>query len=298
MHKWAIELSGVLVVLLGAAGWLLFKRPLAFWGWVARQSLKGSKLRRLTVPSPSGPQVVFVGGAGPVLVLVHGAGHDAGTWSRVVPALVRHYTLVIPDLAGHGASAPASGPIEAADVVAGLEAVVAAQAQGGPVTLLGNSLGGWMAMVVARRHPEWVERVVAVNGGPLKDFGSSVNLLPRTREEARATMDQLRYAGSPKVPDYLLDDLVRPDRNGALARFAATAATMGAWNLTEEQLKTLDVPVQLLWGTSDGLMALDYARRMLAVLPKAQLFPIEQCGHVPQQEAPGRFLEALAKAMA
>ena len=272
------------------------KRPLAFWGWVARQTLKGSKLKRVTVASPVGPQVVFVGGSGPVLVLVHGAGHDAGTWSRVVPALVRHYTLVIPDLAGHGASAPVTGPIDAADVVAGLEAVVAAQ--GRPVTLVGNSLGGWMAMVIAKRHPEWVERVLAVNGGPLKDFGSQVNLLPRTREEARATMEQLRYAGSPKVPDHLLDDLVRSDRNGALERFAATAATMGAWNLTEEQLTTLEVPVQLLWGTSDGLMTLDYARRMLAVLPKAKLFPIEQCGHVPQQEAPGRFLEALAKAMA
>jgi len=278
-------------------GWLLLKRPLELWDWGTRRGLTGAGLKKVIVQAPAGPQTVFVGGTGPVLVFLHGAGHHAGTWLQSARALRGHFTLVIPDLAGHGDSAPVTGPIQAAEIVGGLEAVIADQAQGRKVTLVGNSLGAWMAMVVATRHPDWVERVIAVNGGPLKGANAEVSLLPASREEARTTMAQLRDAGSPVIPDHVLDDLVRRSRSGPLARFSATAASMEDWMLTEEQLKTLLVPIRLIWGVADGLMPLDYARRMVAVLPDVELIPLERCGHVPQQEAPDRFLEALRQAL-
>jgi pimeloyl-ACP methyl ester carboxylesterase len=287
-----------MAVLLGVAGWLLLKRPLWVWTAGTRRSLRGSQLKRVIVPSPVGPQTVFVGGAGPLLVLLHGAGDQAGTWAKVAPSLVQRYTLVIPDLAGHGASAPATGPIETAAVFAGLEAVLAREAQGRRMTLVGNSLGAWMAMVLAKRHPEWVDRVVAVNGGALKGSGSSVNLLPRNRQEARETMAQLRDPGRAAVPDSVLDDMVRQGRESSLARFASTAASMGDWVLDEAQLRTLQVPVRLIWGTSDRLMPMEYAQRLQNALPDVELITLDRCGHVPQQEAPKRFLEALGRALA
>jgi len=101
----------------------------------------------------------------------------------VARSLAARYRLVIPDLAGHGESAPLAGPIPFADLFGGLEAVVGQQAGGKRVTLVGNSLGAWIAMVFAARHPERVERVVAVNGGPLMGAGGGPSLLPKTREE-------------------------------------------------------------------------------------------------------------------
>lgn len=300
MNRWVLAIIVVLAVILGAAilaGWLMVKRPLWVWTRGTRRSLRGSKLKRVTVPSPVGPQTVFVGGSGPVLVLLHGAGDQAGTWAKVVPSLVQHHTLVIPDLAGHGDSAPSTGPIETSAVFAGLEAVLARESRGRRVTLVGNSLGAWMAMVLAQRHPEWVDRVVAVNGGALKGSGSSVNLLPRNRQEARETMAQLRDPGRAAVPDIVLDDMVRQLKESPLARLASSAATMEDWVLDEEQLRTLNVPVRLIWGASDQLMPLDYARRMQGALPDVELITIDRCGHVPQQEAPGRFLEALSRAL-
>ncbi len=278
-------------------GWLLLKRPLELWDWDTRRGLTGAGLKKVIVQAPAGPQTVFVGGTGPVLVFLHGAGHQAGTWLQSARALRGQFTLMIPDLAGHGDSAPATGPIRAAEIVSGLEAVIASLAQGRKVTLVGNSLGAWMAMVVATRHPDWVERLVAVNGGPLKGANAEVSLLPATREEARTTMTQLRDASSPAIPDHVLDALARRSQSGPLARFSATAASMEDWMLTEEQLKTLRVPVRLIWGEADGLMPLDYARRMVAVLPDVELIPLEGCGHVPQQEAPERFLLALRQAL-
>lgn len=278
-------------------GWLLYRRPLAVFAWGTRRALAKAGLARRTVPAPAGPQTVFTGGTGPVLVLLHGAGDQAGTWHGVVKDLATRYTLVVPDLAGHGESAPATGPIETSAVFGALEAVVASLAAGRRVTFVGNSLGAWMAMVYAVRHPEQVDRVVAVNGGPLLGSPGSVRMLPTTREEARRTMAQLRDPGSPAIPDHVLDDMVRQAATGPLARFGGTAATMVPWLLGEAQLQGVGIPVRLVWGTADQLMPLDYARRMLAALPDARLIPIDGCGHIPQQEAPGRFRSALLEAL-
>ncbi len=280
-----------------AFGWMLFKRPLAVFAWGTRRALAKAGLGRRTVQAPAGPQTVFVGGAGPVLVLLHGAGDQAGTWHGVVKDLAARYTLVVPDLAGHGESAPATGPIETAAVFGALEAVVASVAEGRRVTFVGNSLGAWMAMVYAVRHPEQVDRVVAVNGGPLLGSPGSVRMLPTTREQAQQTMAQLRDPGSPAIPDHVLDDMVRQATSGPLARFAGTAATMVPWLLSEAQLQGLGIPVRLVWGVSDQLMPLDYAQRMLAALPDARLLPLDACGHIPQQEAPARFRSALLQAL-
>lgn len=289
-------LSG-LGVALGAAAWCFFKRPLALLAWGTRRSLVATGLKKQVVETSAGPQTVFVGGTGPLLVLLHGAGDHAGTWAQAAKALAKDFTLVIPDLAGHGDSAPATGPIDAAQIYAGIEAVLTSQAPGQPVTLVGNSLGAWMALVVAHRQPDRVAKVVAVNGGPLLGSNTQVRLVPTSREEARATMAQLRDASSPALPDHVLDDLVRVTQTGPLARFAATAMTMGPWLLTEDQLRDLHTPVRLVWGTADQLMPLDYAQRMVAALPDVALLPIEHCGHVPQQEAPKRFLAALRQAL-
>ena len=279
------------------AGWLFVKRPLEVFAWFARRALVKAGLKKTVVASPVGPQMAFVGGSGPVLVLLHGVGDNAGTWFHVARSLAARYRLVIPDLAGHGESAPTAGPIPFADLFGGIEAVVEKQSGSSRVTLVGNSLGAWLAMVFAARHPERVERVVAVNGGPLMGSGGGPSLLPKTREEARDSMARLRDPGSPAVPANVLDDMVRRGPTGPIARFTATAASIGAWLLSENQLRGLKTPVRLVWGVSDQLMPMDYAKRMVAVLPDVELIPVERCGHIPQQEAPGRFEEALLRAL-
>jgi pimeloyl-ACP methyl ester carboxylesterase len=291
----------VLLVLVAAGclfvGWLLVKRPLAVFAWFARRALLKAGLKKVVVPAPAGPQTAFAGGSGPALVLLHGVGDNAGTWFHVAGSLAARYRLVIPDLAGHGESAPPAGPIPFADILGGLEAVVEQEAGGGRVTLVGNSLGAWVAMVFAARHPERVERVVVVNGGPLLGSGGAANLLPKTREEARDSVARLRDPGSPAIPANVLDDMVRRGPAGPIARFAAAAAGAAPFLMTEDRLREMRIPVRLVWGVSDQLFPLDYARRMQAVLPDVELIPVERCGHIPQQEAPDRFLPALLKAL-
>jgi len=109
-------------------------------------------------------------------------------------------------------------------------------------------------------------------------------------------MSLLRDPGSPRVPDWVLDDVIRLARVGPLARFAATRDTMDGFTL-DGRLGEVRVPVEIVWGTSDRLMPLEYAERMKAGLPDARVVPIERCGHVPQVECPQELLAALRQAL-
>ena len=292
----ALAIAGILIgLVVGSVLWV-YLRPLSVYAWMGRRTLRAAKLGEVAVDTPAGRQVGFVGGSGPTLVLLHGAGDQAGTWSRLAPQLARSYTLIVPDLAGHGGSAPQTGPVDVERILGGTEAVIERLAEGRRVTIVGNSLGAWIAMLVGHRHPEWVERIVAINGGAIKGSNAQAVVVPKSVAEARAAMTQLRDAGSPRMPDFVLRDVVRQATHGPLARFVATADTMERWTL-DGRLAELKAPVTLLWGASDRVMPLEYANRMLAELPSAHLVTLEKCGHVPQVECPDRLLAALEAAM-
>lgn len=287
--------SGLALLAAAVAGGLWFWRhPLDVFHTLSRRALRRAGLEERTLASPAGLQTVFRGGRGPAIVLLHGAGDQAGTWAAVAPRLSARRTLVVPDLAGHGASAPAAGPLPLSAVLAGALAVLDAEAQP-RVTLAGNSMGGWVAFLVARARPSRVERIVAVDGGPLRgEPGPS--LLPKTRDEARRLMDLLRDPVAPKVPGFVLDDLVRRGPSGPIARLFAAGADLERHLLDARDLASFPAPVDLIWGASDRIVPPDYAERLRAALPHARLSTIEACGHVPQVECPeafGRTLESV-----
>jgi pimeloyl-ACP methyl ester carboxylesterase len=208
--------------------------------------------------------------------------------------LVANYRLIVPDLPGHGGSAPEAGPLSIGTVLAGTAALLDNVAPGKPAILVGNSLGAWIGMVLALEKPERVARLVIINGGGSKGERPDLTLTPANREEARQLMTALRDPGSPFIPDFVLDDVIRQSKSGPIGRLASAAVEMEKY-LLDNRLQELEVPVDLVWGESDRLFSVDYARRMLAQLPAARLTIIPRCGHVPQQECPDKFREELVK---
>ncbi len=301
MRARVIVLIAVVAAAVGAAGWVAWMvryRPLTVFGWQTRAALRSAGLKKVRIAAPAGEQTVFVGGQGPIVVLLHGAGDTAGTWFKIAPDLVRSHRLVAPDLAGHGESAPRTGPIDVKDVLQGVEAVLDAVAPHERAVLVGNSLGAWVAMLEAHNRPDRVAEVVCIDGGAIRGHNLAARVLPRTRDEARESVAQTRDAASAPVPEFVLDDIVRQAREGSLARFAATASTMDRWVLDDAQLAEIAAPVLLIWGRSDRLVPLDYAARMRAALPSASLVVLDGCGHVPQVECPDKLLDALRPALA
>lgn len=240
-------------------------------------------------------------GEGAPLVLIHGVSDQAGTWFQVAPALANDYRVLLVDLPGHGESEPAAGPLPMSLVLSGFESWLqahAVQPDGPPPILVGNSMGAWLATLVAQRHPAWVSRVVVVNGGPLRADSGELDLLPADREEARQLMAALRDPGSPPTPDPVLDDLVRRAPKGQVSRMFAAEEDLESYLFTEDRLGEITTPVDLLWGASDRFMGLDYPKRLLAGLPNARLARLEKCGHLPQAECPVPFTTALQAVLA
>jgi pimeloyl-ACP methyl ester carboxylesterase len=285
--------AAALVLVVAATGiWLFWRYPLSIYARMNTRALASAGFTRADVPCPIGTQSAWTAGEGPTLVLLHGAGDAAGTWSSIVKTFTPRYRVVIPDLAGHGMSAPAEGPISVGQVLEGLEAVLA-QGPQDPAIIVGNSLGAWAAMLYARAHPDRVARLVLVNGGALVGDRPDLSLVPKSREEAAALMTQLRDASAEPIPGFVLDNVVREAQSGPISRLVQTAGDMSQYVL-DGKLHEVKAPADLLWGESDKLFSIAYARRMMTQLPAARLTTIPACGHVPQQECPIRFGAALS----
>jgi pimeloyl-ACP methyl ester carboxylesterase len=277
---------------------VFYLRPFATIVWFRRNALRRAGLSKRAISTAIGKQRVWHGGAGPLLVLLHGAGDQAGTWNKVVAELQRHFLLVIPDLAGHGESAPPSGPLSIGTLLLALEQVLDAEPwRDSPVIVAGNSLGAWMAMLYAHRHPQRVARAILIDGGPVRGVGE-LGLMPKDREEARRTMDLVVDPSSPRPANFVLDDLVRISNSGPISRLIAAGERDISKYLLDEELARFSFPVDLIWGASDRLVPLEYAKKLQAQLPKCTLNVIERCGHAPQLERPREFTAVLLRILA
>ncbi len=244
-------------------------------------------------------------GDGEVMVMVHGVSDQAGTWFQVAPALAESHRVLLVDLPGHGDSEPESGPLPMTTVVDGLVAWLLTHAAGEgepgrdrPVTLVGNSMGAWLVLLAAERHPERVARLVVTNGGPLRADTGDLNLLPANREEARRLMAALRDPSNLKTPEFVLDDLVRRVPTGQVTRMFEAMEDLESYLLADEALGRIATPVDVLWGESDRYLGREYPDRLVAGLPHARLTLVSKCGHIPQAECPERYLEQLVEVLA
>jgi pimeloyl-ACP methyl ester carboxylesterase len=290
-------------ILIGA----LLVLGLAFWRWplafvhAQRRRALAAVARPRSMSGPRGPLDYWVAGersdqppgAQPTVVFLHGAGDHAGTWAGTVAAL-RDTDLrcLIPDLPGHWKSAPADGPLSLADGTAGLEALLEREAPERPVSLVGNSMGGWIALLYARRHPDRVARLVLEDAGGVGNV--AVSLRPRNRREAAELMDAVLGPDTRRPAGFVLDHLVRRVASGPIPRIDATDPT--PFRLDGE-LGELDLPATVIWGEHDDVLPPAVGEQLSRELPRAKRVTLPRCGHIPHLECPERFLPALRRAL-
>src|SRR5262249_50275121 len=158
--------------------------------------------------------------------------------------------------------------------VNGLASLLQASSRGKAI-LVGNSIGAWVAMLYAREHPERVERIVAVNGGPLSE-NLHMKIVPADRQEARRIIASMQDPDSPVPSSYVLDDMVRTTQNGSMSRLLESSADMRSYVL-DSKLSTMRTPVDIVWGQADQVLPGDYPKTMAAGLPTTRITPIQRC---------------------
>ena len=114
-------------------------------------------------------------GSGPAIVLVHGITSTSATWERVMPYLATRFTVIAPDLIGHGQSAKPRGDYSLGAYAVGVRDLLIALGHR-RATVVGHSLGGGIAMQFVYEYPVFAERLVLVSSGGL---GREVHLLLR-----------------------------------------------------------------------------------------------------------------------
>ena len=231
--------------------------------------------------------VYWSGGAAnsPPAVLVHGVNDQAGTWFTVAAALARGYRLILPDLPGHGESEPREGALPLPLFVQRLEAIVS-HATSEPFVLLGNSLGGWVAMLYTLAHPSRVAHLVLeTSGGLSRPFNSPV--LATNRDEALLI---LRAVHGPRYEpkEWVIEGLMQRAVDSPMLR-----VTEGERHYMEPRLSEIRVPTTIVWGADDGVLPVSYAEALQQGIAGSTLHVIEGAAHIPHLQQPERFLACL-----
>jgi pimeloyl-ACP methyl ester carboxylesterase len=254
-------------------------------------------------------------GSGPVLLLVHGMGGGYENWREVIEPLARRYTVVAPDLPGHGASAAGNGDYSIGGLAVGMRDLLLALGHE-RATLVGHSLGGGIAMQLAYQFPELAERLVLVSSGGL---GPEVSLvlraaaLPGSELWITATARTGRWAGA-ALGRGLAAVGLRPTTDVAevargyasLAdsrRRAAFLATLrSVINVGGQRIDAIDrlylaagIPVLIVWGARDPIIPVSHGKRAHEAIAGSRLEIFDGVGHIPQLEAPGRFIAVLER---
>jgi pimeloyl-ACP methyl ester carboxylesterase len=254
-------------------------------------------------------------GSGPVVVLIHGITSDSGTWERVMPYLARRFTVVAPDLIGHGSSAKPKGDYSLGAHASGVRDLLLALGHE-RATFVGHSLGGGIAMQLSYQFPELCERLALVDSGGL---GRDVSLLLRA-----ATLPGSEYVLPLLAATRLLDagrlaagllgrlklrvatdieqmarghaTLSDPDARAAFIHTLRAVVEPGGQRVDASNRLYLarHIPMLIVWGEDDTIIPAAHGRATHRRLPDSRLEIFSGSGHFPQMDEPERFLDVLS----
>lgn len=251
-------------------------------------------------------------GAGAPLVLLHGLGSSRRAWDPVVPALAEHFEVIAIDLPGFGGSEPTPAQVE--PLPAALAAAVAALLDELGATaphLAGNSLGGWVALELARIRP--AASLTLLSPAGLWHGGTPLYC----RASLQASRWLARHAAGPlsRLVNYRLGRaLVLGQTHGRpmhLTPEQARAAirSMGTCPGFEATLKAtatrrflaagpIDAPVTVAFGSRDLLLLPHQSRHLDQLPPGTRLQALPACGHVPMADNPSAVTALITQSAA
>lgn len=232
------------------------------------------------------------------LVLVHGLGDSMATWLLVAAPLAQDRAVWLIDLPGYGHSPlPANCACATIAEMRDLLGTIVREHVGAPALLAGNSMGGWLAVLLALHEPALLRGIGLINpGGALLDGRSSWEpFLASVAVDDPAVIARTVasiFGRYPRPVHYL----VRP---GLAASFGSptvrnfVARADEADFIPASELARVITPTALIWGSRDRFLPAGSFEYFRDYIPRVQLYPIRTSGHLPQRETPGALLHAL-----
>ena len=257
---------------------------------------------------------VQVMGLGPVLLLLHGTGSSTHSWRMLAPLLARDFTVVAPDLPGHGFSRPPSSGdgYTLPSVASSVAAMLRPLGLPSPHLVAGHSAGAAIACRMCLDGHIAPDAVISLNGALLPFMGIASELFgPMARALARSWVASRAFATlagtRPSVDRLLRATGSRIDADGArfYARLASNPAhvagalgLMANWDLRGlgRDLRKLSTDLILIVGDNDKMIPPSDAMRVRSWLPRAEIIRLTGLGHLAHEEKPAEIATLIGRA--
>ncbi len=251
-------------------------------------------------------------GSGPALLLLHGLGCDHTTWQPVIQALSRRYTVIAPDLLGHGRSDKPRADYSVGGYANGMRDLLTVLGID-KVTVVGHSLGGGVAMQFAYQFPERTERMILVAPGglgpevtaalravTLPGFHTAMGVvtLPGVRHLTTAYLRGLAASGLSMTRDLdevaaIIDSFKDPQARTAIRHVVSAVIDWRGQIVTmaDRAYLTAAMPMCVIWGTDDSVIPVRHAGNAAEMAPGCTVEVIGNAGHFPHKDHPQRFVK-------
>ena len=250
----------------------------------------------------------------PTLLLIHGLAGNSLTWRGVMPGLAEEYSVLAPDLLGHGESAKPMGDYSLGAFANGLRDLLAKLGIN-TVTVIGHSLGGGVAMQLAYQHPELVDRLVLIGSGGLgREVSWILRLLslpgaeylmplffPPMVVEGGTELGKAIHERGWSVPHIgeiwrAYASLSQAENRRAFVRTIRSVIDPGGQTVdaSDRLYLAAAMPTLIIWGDRDGIIPVEHAHAAHAAIAHSRLEILEDCGHFPHVEEPDRLVEVIA----
>jgi pimeloyl-ACP methyl ester carboxylesterase len=253
-------------------------------------------------------------GRGPAVLLLHGLGCDSRTWLPVLDQLARRFTVVVPDLLGHGRSAKPRADYSIGGYANGMRDLLTVLGVE-RATVVGHSFGGGIAMQFAYQYPQRCERLVLVAPGglgrevspllraltvPGASLGLAAAASPPSRLAARVVLRRLAASGLPYTADLrgLVEVLEAMKEGASRGAFLHVLRSAVDWRgqvvtMADRAYLAAGMPTCIVWGDQDTVIPGRHAEAARLVLPAARVEVIRAAGHFPHEDQPAAFVTLL-----
>jgi 2-hydroxy-6-oxonona-2,4-dienedioate hydrolase len=230
-------------------------------------------------------------GEGEPLVLLHGLFGALSNFEDLIEFFRKHYKVVVPML-----------PLFDLDIlhtsVGGLEKFVYRFIESRNyknVHLLGNSLGGHVALIHVLKHPERIKSIILTGSSGLFETAMGDSYPKRGDYEYIRKKTELTFYDPETASKELVDEVYEIINNRIKAIKIIALAKSAIRNNLGEELNQIKQPALLIWGNNDGITPPFVGREFQRLIPHSELHFIDKCGHAPMMEVPDAFNEILYK---
>jgi pimeloyl-ACP methyl ester carboxylesterase len=242
-------------------------------------------------------------GTGPTVILLHGLGGSSQAWQLNIGPLAEKFHVFVPDQIGFGKSDKPFVNYRMRTYVDFLDQFCT-QLKIERASLVGNSMGGWIAAAFTIAFPDRVDRLVledAAGYRPPKDFDlrSLYSLNPTTRVGMKILTAKVFY-NKAFSSDAAVDQALafRMAAGDGYTINSIVESIIRGEDFLDETVKTIKRPTLIVWGREDGLTPLADGERFNKDIAGSKLVVIDQCGHVPNFEKAAEFNAAVIKFLA